>query len=326
MPPKRKLQGIGAKYNAAKKAKTKKTSSNPYGTGWKKSDKYGGKGMEALLYEAERRAKSAVQKEVNKNIETQYSQAMVTMTHTPDKQRVGWDLCGLNLNGTRFDPDQAMVFNLGYLSQQGSALTPGYRIGQRINCKHIRVVVSGNLPQISSDCTYKWRIIRRKTDQPGQLAYASPTLTSMTSLELFKPLTDGPFAASSQYGEEGSAQNPFPYFSSANRQNTEHWTFCQGGLGSKYMKGHPITVDTDENTTEDQKYVASFCESMYFTIDNEWEFVSRTGSDIKGGNYFFVLWREGGPDFTQYSSDPHLLAQLGHMQLKVFFELAYKDG
>lgn len=325
MPPKRKLQGIGAKA-AAKKQKTKKTSSNPYGTGWKKSDKYGGKGMEAILYEAERRAKDAVQKEVNKNIETQYSQAMVTLTHAPNKPTTGWDLCGLNLNNNAFDPDQAMVFNLGYLSQQGSAMTPGYRIGQRINCKWIRIVVSGNLPQISSDCTYKWRIIRRKNDQAGQLSYAIPTLESMTELGLFKPVSDGPFATSSNFGERGSAKNPFPYFSSANRQNTEAWTFCQGGGGSKYLKGNPILVDTDPETSQDEKYVASFCESMYFYIDNEWEFVTRTGSDIKGGNYFFVLWREGGPDFTQYASDPHLLSQLGQMQLKVFFELAYKDG
>lgn len=327
MPPKRKAPaGIGAKYSAAKKAKTTKKYG---GTGKKHLDKYktgGAANIDAILYEAERRAKDAVQKEVNKNIETQYSQAMLTMTHAPEKARTGWDLCGLNLNGTKFDPDQALVFNLGYLSQQGSAMTPGYRIGQRINCKYIRVVVSGNLPQISSDCTYKWRIIRRKNDQSGQLAYATPTLASMTQLELFKPLSDGPFAAASKFGEEGTAQNPFPYFSSANRQNTEHWTFCQGGSGSKYLKGNPIMVDSDPDTTQDEKYVASFCESMYFYIDNEWEFVSRTGSDIKGGNYFFVLWREGGPDFTQYSSDPHLLAQLGQMQLKVFFELAYKDG
>jgi len=326
MPTKRKAPaGIGAKH-AAKKTKTKKSSSNVYGTGWQKSDKYGGKGLEAILYEAEARAKKAVQKEVNKNIETQYSQAMVTLTHTPNKATTGWDLGGLNLNVDKFDPDQAMVFNLGYLSQQGSALTPGYRVGQKINAKHFRIVVSANLPQISSDCTYHWRILRRKTDKTGQLAYAKPTLASMTQLELFKPLTDGPFASDSKFGAEGSAQNPFPYFSSANRQNTEYWTFCQGGHGHKFLKGHPIQVDSDADTTIDQKYVASFCETMYFPIENEWEFVSRTGSDIKGGNYFFVLWREGGPDFTQYASQPNLLAQLGEMQIKVAFELSYKDG
>lgn len=317
MPPKRKAPlGIGAKAKAAKKAKT---------TGKSKPTDYIAKGgVDWTL--VSKLADAAVKKEVNKNIETQYSQAMVTLTHAPNKATTGWDLCGLNLNGTKFDPDQAMVFNLGYLSQQGSSLTPGYRIGQKINAQYIKCTVAANLPQISSDCTYHWRILRRKTDKPGQLAYATPTLASMTQLEMFKPLSDGPFASVSQYGQEGSSQNPFPYFSSANRQNTDYWTFCQGGHGSKYVKGQPINVDSDPDTTTDQKYVASFCEQLYFRIDNEWDFVTRTGSDIKGGNYFFVLWREGGPDFTQYTADPNLLSQLGSMQIKVLFELAYKDG
>ena len=65
---------------------------------------------------------------------------------------------------------------------------------------------------------------------------------------------------------------------------------------------------------------------MYFKLDTEWDFVSRTGSDIKGGNYFFVLWREGGPDFVQYTASPTVTAALGKVQMKVLFELAFKDG
>ena len=318
MPPKRKASsGIGAKAKATKKSKIIGKS--------KPKDYIAKGGVDWNL--VSKLADAAVKKEVNKNIETQYSQAMVTLTHNPDvTARAGWDLCGLNLNASqtgdaKFDPDQALIFNLGYLSQQGSALTPGYRIGQRMNAKHFRITVSANLPLLAADCTYHWRIIRRKTDKSGQTAYSTPTLVSMTDIELFKPLLDGPFASSSRYGMEGSALNPFPYFSSHNRQNTDAWTFCQDGHGSKYVKGYPIDPDST-----DQKYVASFCETMYFKLDTEWDFVSRTGSDIKGGNYFFVLWREGGPDFVQYTASPTVTAALGKVQMKVLFELAFKDG
>lgn len=313
MPPKRKSPpGIGAKAKAAKKAKA---------TGSKRPTDYIAKGgVDWNL--VSKLADAAVKKEVNKNIETQYSQAMACLTHIPDQPRTGWDLCGLNAaSDGSFDPDQAMIFNLGYLSQQGSALTPGFRVGQRMNAKYFRITISANLPQLSADCTYHWRILRRKHDKAGQTAYSTPTITSMTELELFKPLLDGPFASSSRYGEGGSALNPFPYFSSHNRQNTDSWTFCQDGHGSKFVKAYPIDPDSP-----DHKFVASFCETMYFKLESEWDFISRTGSDIKGGNYFFVLWREGGPDFVQYTTATNITAALGHIQMKVLFELAYKDG
>lgn len=309
---KKKPQGIG------KTAKAKKAAS----TAAAKKKGYGGSTVDWDM--VKKLADSAVKKEVNKNIETQYSQAMVCMTHTPDHvAQTGWDLGGLNFDQAAkvFDPDQAMIFNLGYLSQQGSSLTPGYRVGQRINAKYIKVTIAANLPQLSADCTYHWRIVRRKNDQTGQQSYSAPALTSITTIGLYKPLTDGPFASLSQYGLGGSSANPFPFFSSANRQNTDAWTFCKGGHGYKYVKGQPIDVDTN-----DDKYVASFCESLYFPLEEEWDFVSRTGSDIKGGNYFFVLWREGGTDYVQYTASPTVTSALGLVQIKVLFELAYKDG
>lgn len=321
MPPKRKAASSTGGF--AKKSKSTGTAKLKYsGTGKKNADKYGAKGIDWNA--AMKIAETAAKKEMNKNIETQYSSAMVTMTHHPDKnQTVGWDLCGLNMDATtdKFTPDQAMIFNIGYLSQQGSSLSPGYRIGQRMNCKYLKVTISANLPQVSADCTYHWRIVRRKNDQSGQLAYAKPTLASISTIGLFKGLTDGPLANQSSFGQGGSINNPFPNFCSAMRQNTEAWTFTKGAHGYKYVKAGAI--DTDSN---DDKYVASFCETLYLPFEEEWEFVTRTGSDIKGGNYFFVMWREGGPDFVQYSSPPNVTAALGAIEIKALFELAFKDG
>lgn len=302
--------------------KTKSGGTTKSGKVKKYADKYGGKTIDWDT--VKKLADAAAKKEINKNIETQTSQAMCVMTHDPTHVKVtGFDLGGLNFDNSaqRFNGAQAMIFNLGYLSQHGSSLSPGYRIGQRLNAKYFKITITANLPQVSADCTYHWRIIRRKNDQSGQLSYAEPAITSLETIGLFKPLTDGPLASQSYYGRNATATNPFPCFASASRQNTEAWTFCKGGHGYKYVKA--AAIDTDSN---DDRYVASFSESMYFPLEEEWEFVSRTGSDIKGGNYFFVMWREGGPDFVQYSAAPNVTSELGNIEIKCLFELSFKDG
>ena len=242
---------------------------------------------------------------------------------------IGWDLTWLNYLGFREDKssihawDQALVFNLGYLSQQGSSLAPGYRIGQRINAKYLRMTIGANLPYVTADCTYHWRIVRRKNDQTGQKAYNVPTLTSLKTLQLFKPLTDGPYAQFASFGEGGSAESPFPYHASAMRQNTEAWTFCTGGHGYKTVRA---LTSNDPAIAGPEVHCQSFNETLYMPLDQEWEFVSRTGSDIKGGNYFFVLWREGAHEGMQMTLTKENLVAGGQLQLKVMAELAYKDG
>lgn len=319
------MAGTKRKSTSSSKSNTKKarTTKKYGGTGKKNADKYGSKGVDWDT--VKKLADAAAKKEIGKNIETQYSQTMITMTHDSAVERgtIGWDLQGLNYDAAaqNFRPDLAMIFNLGYLSQPGSSLMPGYRVGQRINAKYLKLTLTGNLPQMTADCTYHMRIVRRKNDQSGQQAFAKPTLIAMPEIGLFKSNTDGPLASQSSYGLFGHDHSPYPFFSSAGRQNTEAWTFCKGGHVTKYVKAQ--AMDTDEN---DDKYVASFCEQMYFPLEEEWEFVSRNGSDIKGGNYFVVVWREGGPDFVQYTNKPNVIQALGLIQVKLGIELAFKDG
>lgn len=321
MPPKRKAASSTGGF--AKKTKSTGSAKLKYsGTGKKNADKYGAKGIDWDA--AVKLAEKAAKKEINKNIETQYSAVMMTSTRLSSKVNTeGFDLRAINseIGGSKFVSDQALIFNLGYLSQQGSSLAPGYRIGQRMNAKYFRIVIAANLPMTTADCSYHWRIVRRKHDQTGQLAYSKPTIVKASTIGLFKPLTDGPLASQSALGPSSSVESPFPNFQSAMRNNSEAWTFVKGASGTKYVKGNPLDVDPN-----DDKHVASFCETIYHPLEEEWEFVSRTGSDIKGGNYFFVFWREGGPDFTQYSVPDNLLTALGDLQIKIMFELAFKDG
>lgn len=324
MPAKRKADGQTS--GNAKKS----TLGTKYGGGVKKyRDKYASKDIDWDI--VAKLADNAASKQINKNIETQYSQALVSLLGTASAT-TGWALGPLNVGPvagpnnttvTGFVPDQALIFNLGYLSGVGPSNTPGYRLGQRINAKYIKCTVAANLPEMSADCTYHWRVVRRKTDQAGQLSYSQPSLVPMSTLSLYKPLTDGPLASSASYGTYSSSTSVFASHSSAMRQNTDQWTFCKNGSASYSLIAAPI--DTDAT---DGRLVRSFCKSLHFEVNAEWDFVTRGGSDIKGGNYFFVMWREGGPDYTsqQASTSSAAVSAMGGLSLKVFFELAYKDG
>jgi hypothetical protein len=85
-----------------------------------------------------RLAKQMAEREVNKNIETQYSMAMVRMiADDAITASTGWALKGLNYRAPeagqprKLALNNALIFNLGYLSQVGSSTLPGYRQGQR---------------------------------------------------------------------------------------------------------------------------------------------------------------------------------------------------
>lgn len=188
-----------------------------------------------------------------------------------------------------------------------------------MNAKYFRIVISAHLPLVSADCSYHWRIVRRKHDQANQLAYDEPTIAPMSEIGLFKPCTDGPLMSKSSFSG-GTSATPFSSFASCMRQNTEAWTFVKGAYGSKYIKAQAVDVDAEN------KYTTSFCETFYHPLEEEWEFASRTGSDLKGGNYFFVMWREGAPDYVQFKAAPDALVALGGLGIKVLFELAFKDG
>lgn len=306
------MKGIGAK------AKAKKTASN-YGVS--KMDE------KAMIRIAEKMA----EKQINRNIETQYSQALVRMTAIDSvTSTTGWDLHGLNWASAATSGgagrgqilNAAMIFNLGYLSQTGQSNLPGYRNGQRINAKALAITVEATLPQVSTDCTYHWRIVRRRNDSANNSAYATPTIVSMDTVGLFKPTTDGPLASTITYPGYGqSVTSPIPGHVSSMRQNTDAWTFCTGGHGYHIVEGMPL-----DGTNPPQRRTATFCKKLYFPLDQEWDFVVPNGKDIKGGNYFIVLWREGSIDYSTVALWSDTTATTQHESINVFMELSFKDG
>ena len=286
-----------------------------------------------------RLAASIAEKQISKNIETQYSQAMVRMVANDDaayQASTGWLLRGLNYRASEGDDvprkislNTAMIFNLGYLSQPGASVQPGYRQGQRINAKGLSFTVTGTLPQLSSDCSYHWRVVRRKNDMAGNVAYAQPTITTMDVIGLFKPATDGPLASSILYPSEldnsSNLNTPIPGHASAMRQNTDQWTFVKDAHGWVNIKAQSI-----DPGPSDQKHTFDFCQKMYVPLDQEWDFVTRNGCDIKGGNYFFVMWREGSQDLvaaSQFALPKNDVENPALMQhISVWMELSFKDG
>lgn len=294
----------------------------------KKSKGYGSKGIDWDA--AMKLATTAANKAINKNIETQNSCAVIRMV-ADDKVTAseGYLLHGLNWKPANpasptvrvMNLSSAMIFNLGYLSQVGQSNLPGYRQGQRINAKSLSFTVVASLPQLSSDATYHWRVVRRKNDATGNKAYAIPTIVPMEVVGLFKPASDGPLASSIQYPtDDQSVNTPFPSYVSAMRQNTDQWSFVSGAHGSYTVSASPL-----DPGDSDQKRTASFCQKMYVPLDQEWDFVSPNGMDIKGGNYFFVLWREGEQDYAMSavagSSAPGVVEKI-----QVYMDLAFKDG
>ena len=313
-----------------------------YGGGVKKNrDKYGFKGYDAdEMLRIARLVDQSTSKQINKNIETQYSSAIIVMTGEDQAaSTTGFRLIGLNDYGSGAagsqtfvdSPSQCMIFNLCTLSQPGSSIQPGFRQGQRINALYISVSITGFLMNVTGDLSYHWAVVRRKNDQQNQNAYSQPTLVDMSYIGLYKPVSDGPLCAASLTALTGapkigaavpSTAVPLPYYMSACRRNTDQWTFIQKGHGSVDVGSQSMDVGTSNGAASDVR-TSSVNASLHLPIGQEWDFVQRGGTDLKGGNYFLVMWREGSP-WVEKVNIPTALGPVE--QLKVKIELAFKDA
>lgn len=336
MPAKRKAD---AQPSGALK---KSSLGTKYGGGVKKNrDKYGFKGYDAdEMIRIARLVESSTSKQINKNIETQYSSAVIVLTgEDTGASTSGFRLYGLNDTATGAagsqefteNASQCMIFNLCTLSQPGSSIQPGYRQGQRINALYINVSITGYVLNPTADLSYHWAIVRRKNDQQNQNAYGKPTLVDMSYVGLYKPLTDGPLCAESLTALTGapkpggattSSVIPLPYHMSSCRRNTDQWTFIPKGHGSFDVRPAPMDVGAAAGPVSDV-VTSSINASAHLPIGQEWDFVQRNGTDLKGGNYFLVMWREGSP-WVEKASIPTSLGPVE--QLKVKIELAFKDA
>lgn len=326
-------------YVSKKKTTTK---SKPKGIGatakGKKTSKgYGGKSID---WEAAMKlADAAAAKQINKTIETQYSQAMTTLTYSsaggatapPTSGYSGFNLVGLNQNWsannvaavvatsntaatpayTSYTPlnvyNQMMVFNLSALSQVKGAQSgsiSGWRQGYKINALALTINLTGEIDFLSSDCEYHMMLVRRK-DGSNAGNYQTPQLVTSDTMSLYKPITDGPFGTTS-YGN--SPNVPDPFYLSLMRRNTDAWSFVEKGHTSKKLYASP------QGNASSMSSMVNL--SLYHSIGSAWDFTSQTAGVapvLKGGDYYLMVWREGATDTAM------------EQKFRVYTQLSYKD-
>ena len=316
---------------SSKTAKTAKVYSNPTGKKQYK-DKYGKKTLtESQLINA------AVAKQLGKVVETQYSMALFSVSPTAYSSvnyttQQGY-VTSPGMFGTGTNLVECFAFNMCYLSQTGPLTQPGWRQGQKIMAKSLTIGIDINEVLTAVDHTYHWAVVRRKNDAVNSSMYTKPTITDLGTMGLFKQLTDGPFGASgvpayipsTSNQLAGTATIPILMNPSMMRHNTDQWTFVKDGQGLIRSPAMPIGV-VDMAGTPDAVISHHFSKKVYMDLNNEWDFVTRGGSDIKGGGYIFVMWREGGPDLMAATAASSAVSSLGGNNINLFFELAFKDG
>jgi len=297
------------------------------GTGKKYVDKYktGGRAnIEAILHEAESRAK----KTVLRTSETLYSQSGWYMDTSKNTfVQTGNNLSGLNTSaafaqtnpGIRANStNQVFVFPLSPMVQLGNQGTPGYRGGQKIQVHGLSISIMHyqNLP--STNGVYHYALVRNISKTITGTGYAIPGITQTNALSLFVPLKQGPLASAG--GPNGVL--PVGDFSSAMRWNRAEWRVCKSGTWTTGMRQQSQNnADNDDPTTAAgsgsfNNFTNSKILKIYYDFkDQTWDYTDPNSLNaIKGGDYYFMIWREGAADLY-----------LGREQINGIVELSFKD-
>lgn len=316
MPPKRKMTG-------PVNPRTPKAAKNAKKYPVKATDKYGYHASnEQAMLKALVAAESA--RQINKNIETQHSYCLVNLNSNGNAQASsGFSLVGLNQTynpATATAPstlvptwNNMLVFNLSALCQvraADSATVLGYRTGNKVNVLSLNITVNGGVHAVSTGCSYKMMIARRKD---GALvgAATTPELVASSSTGLWKSQDEGPYALKNT---GSGVQCPISTYCSTMRRNYDSWQFPSNAFASCDID---VPGDGPGPTTEDSDYTAKLNMNLYHSFGEVWDYPNATSSGtltVKGGDYFFYLWREGPED------------TVGEVNLNVHFSLSFKDG
>ncbi|MGI4851893.1 MAG: hypothetical protein ACRYGR_08125 [Janthinobacterium lividum] len=298
---KKKPAGIGASYRAKKKAAN-----------------YGATPAfnKALV--------AAVKKVEMKQTETVYSQASLFMGSFNSYTLSGYNMSALNQTGTFSasapanrcnGTSQCLLFPVSIMAQVGNTSTPGYRKGQSICPVGLRVAIKHDQGLSSVGATFKWALIRDKGASllASGVTISSPAIGQTTAINLFVPMTQGPLVSASAL----TGTPPTGDFVSAMRWNSYQWRKVKSGswtmpaTASRENTGIVTAPTSSSVTVSASKNMVVYCPIP----DKTWDYPAPTAiNNIKGGDYFFVIWREG-------AGDP----ALGYDQMSVFFELSFKD-
>lgn len=265
---------------------------------------------------------AAVQKVEARSQETVYSQSGVYMDSSAATfTQSGYSLSGLNTSaawtaagtGARCNAtNQAFVWPLSPMAQVGNTSNPGFRRGQRINPIGFRVSIAHEQAIPSVSATYKWALLRN-VGQTLSNNNVTPGITQTNALGIFVPWTQGPLASAG--GPNGVLPNGD--FSSITRWSRQDWSVKKHGswtMQPALNRENSSVVQNPQATT--QFYSSSKLTQCYIAIkDTHWDYPTPTGiANIKGGDYYFVIWREG-------VGDPFI----GRDYMACTFELSFKD-
>lgn len=299
---KKKPAGIGATYRAKKKAAN-------YGA----------------TPSFNRALVAAVKKVEAKSQETVYSQSGAYLNSGNSTLTTsGYSMSGLNQSAAYSSSTPAtrvaltnncFVWPISPMAQVGNSSTPGYRKGQRINPVGFRFGVEHQLNLQSVPAVYRWAVVRNKS-ATLTVNNTTPGISATNSLQLFVPLTQGPLVTAG--GPNG--QLPMGDFSSCMRWNYQEWSVSKQGSWSvspelarenTTLQGTPVSNAVSQNQWGGVKLIKGYVPFK----DANWDYPTPTGiSNIKGGDYYFIIWREGPPD-----------AQIGIDFMTIVCELSFKD-
>lgn len=280
------------------------------GTGKKYADKYGSKGVtDAMLLEAERMANAAAKKQALKVSETLRSQSGFYMkADNPTFTQQGFGLSGLNQTaaftvtdvGTRGNAtNNCFVFPLSPMSQLGNSGVAGYRTGQKINVHALDVSVAHYQGLATVSAKYHMAVIRNVSSTITGVGYSVPGITQTNVLGLFTPLTQGPLAGAGGPGgslPNGDYSSTMPWMRSDWRC-VKHVTYTMPVITSR----ENTRLSSDPGTAAGTQIcnMSKLTKLHYDFKDQVWDYAVPTQTNgIKGGDYYFIMWREGVKDFA----------------------------
>lgn len=285
----RKIQGIGAKYKAKKKAAN-----------------YGATPAfnKALV--------AAVKKVESRTLETYYSNFGINFytgtAQTSGSSAVGGfgSASGAAANTTANNAMNSSVHIMALPAQLQSGTTAGYRKGQFVSPLGFRWFFRGKLANYNSDHEFNMVVCRYKGNTPPAVSNYSSQYATVTSLNLFEVGAFGP--NSSGFSTTNDTQ-----WQSASRFNRDIWDVKKHVRFKVAYQKDPYAQYAAQSTFRRDGY--------YKFPDKTWDYVSSSGTSIKGGDYYIILWQEG--DETNSSAATATMAQHS-MQLNM--ELSFKDA
>lgn len=288
----KKIQGIGAKYRAKKKAAN-----------------YGATPAfnKALV--------AAVKKVENRSLETYFTNFGITFNSQVAQATGTYSVGGFQAASGATANTNANVFgnykNVHVLSlpaQIQNGVSAGYRKGQNVTPIGFRLWIRGFWQNMTVSHDIHVVVARWKGGTPPQLG-VYPALVDMSTLGLYEAGAFGPNASSYLAGSANME------FSSGSRWDRDQWDI------KKKMTFTVTPLANQELGNTNGIYRKIVSQDMYYKFpDKIWDYQTSTGNTLKGGDYFLMTWNS----FQEPASAPNGGSPIVFMQYNM--ELSFKDA